>query len=308
MSEKKSYAKANKADDLERRNRTLQRLQTLQNQLASRPQAYRLTGKVCIITGVASKKGIGRATAFAYAHEGARHLYLLDFDGAPLPELKQALEEAYPNTKVTVAQGDAADDATIATLCKRAIEEEERLDVFFANAGIATAIPITETSPEHFMKLLRVNTLSCFIAIKHASAAMRKNKSAVGGSIIMTASVAGLKAGAGDIGYSVSKAAVNNLAQVGASQLTGTDIRVNSICPGLIETGMTTGVFDYARSKGTDGKIGQLAPLQRYAVAEEIAQVATFLACDDSSFVNGQNIVVDGGHSASLPFVPGRMA
>ncbi|KAG9050227.1 hypothetical protein FS837_006899 [Tulasnella sp. UAMH 9824] len=256
MSDKKAYAKTVKAGDSERRNRTLQRLQTLQNQLASRPQASRLVGKVCIITGVASKKGIGRATAFAYAHQGeslhhnagmlgcllsiyipqgARHLYLLDFDGAPLPELKQALEQAYPDTKVTVIQGDAADDATIASLCKKTIEEEGRLDVFFANAGIATGIPISETSPEHFMKLLRVNALSCFIAIKHASEAMRRNKGVVGGSIIMTASVAGLKAGAGDIGYSASKAAVNNMAQVGASQLTGSDIRVNSICPGLIE-------------------------------------------------------------------------
>ncbi|KAG8910432.1 hypothetical protein FRC00_008184 [Tulasnella sp. 408] len=160
MSDNKAYAKTVKADDSERRNRTLQRLQTLQNQLASRPQASRLVRKVCIITGVASKKGIGRATAFAYAHEGARHLYLLDFDGAPLPELKQALEQAYPNTKVTVIQGDAADEATIATLCKRTIEEEGRLDVFFANAGIASGIPISDTSPEHFMKLLRVNTLS----------------------------------------------------------------------------------------------------------------------------------------------------
>ncbi|KAG8988275.1 hypothetical protein FRB90_002850, partial [Tulasnella sp. 427] len=266
------------------------------------------TGKVCIVTGVASKKGIGRATAFSYAHEGARHLYLLDFDGAPLPELKTELEKAYPDTKTTVVQGDAADDATIAALCKRAVDEEGRLDVFFANAGIVSELPIQETTPEHFMKVVRVNTLSCFIAIKHASEAMKKNKPLPGGSIIMTASVAGLRAGAGDAAYSASKAGVNNLAQVGACQLNGTDIRVNSICPGLIETGMTAGVFAYAKSRGTDARIGQLAPLRRYAVAEEIAQVATFLASDDSSYVNGQHIVADGGISSSHPFIPGRMA
>jgi len=128
------------------------------------------------------------------------------------------------------------------------------------------------------------------------------------GSIILTASVAGIRSGAGDTAYSASKAAVNSLAKTSAYQLSGTQIRVNSICPGLIESGMTTQVFEYARKRGTDGKIGQLTPLQRYGVSAEIAQTAVFLASDDSSFLNGQNIAVDGGLSASHPVVPGRLA
>jgi NAD(P)-dependent dehydrogenase (short-subunit alcohol dehydrogenase family) len=163
------------------------------------------------------------------------------------------------------------------------------------------------------MNSMRVNALSCFLAIKHASAAMLKTNASRGknvssGSIIMTASVAGIRSGAGTIDYSASKAAVNSMAKTSAYQLQKTDIRVNTICPGLIETGMTGDTFDYARSRGTAGKIGQLNPLGRFGVAEEIANAALFLASDDSSYVNGQNIAVDGGLSASHPVVPGRWA
>ncbi|KAG8905890.1 hypothetical protein FRB99_008031 [Tulasnella sp. 403] len=291
--------------------RTVARLRALQEQLSHKPKGNKLAGKVCIITGVGSKRGIGRAAAFAYAHEGAAHLYLLDFVGENLPELEASLRNEYPETKVTVVQGDAADDATISGLCKRAIEEEGRLDVFFANAGVASAKLLHDTTAKEFMDQMRVNTLSCFLAVKYASEAMKRTSSEkpVGrGSIILTASVAGLRAGAGPPAYSASKAAVNSLAQTTPYILTGTDVRVNSICPGLIETGMTTQVFDSARKRGKGDKIGQLVPLQRYGLPEEIAQTAVFLASDDSSFVNGQNIAVDGGLSASHPYIIGRVA
>ena len=125
------------------------------------------------------------------------------------------------------------------------------------------------------------------------------------GSIICTASVAGIRSGAGPIPYSASKAGVINLVQTTAQVLTGTGIRVNAICPGLIETGMTKPIFERAREKGTEAKIGQLNPLQRGGVPEEIAGAALFLASDDSSYVDGQAIVVDGGLSSSHP-VAGR--
>jgi NAD(P)-dependent dehydrogenase (short-subunit alcohol dehydrogenase family) len=100
---------------------------------------------------------------------------------------------------------------------------------------------------------------------------------------------------------------VINLVQLAATQLAGTGVRVNAICPGLIETGMTRPLFDAARAAGKEQKIGQLNPLRRAGQPLEVAHVALFLASDDSSYVNGQAIVVDGGLSASLPFVPGRM-
>jgi len=233
-------------------------------------------------------------------------LYLLDYAGENLPNLKETIEKAYPDVKVNIIQADAADEKAIAGVCEQALKDEGRLDVFFANAGIAPPNPLHDITEEGFMKCMRVNTLSCFLAIKHASTAMKK--ASTGGSIILTASVAGLRSGAGTMDYSASKAAVNSLAKTAIYELRGSDIRVNSLCPGLIESGMTEAMFDYARGRGNVGKIGQLNPLGRYGVAEEIAQVALFLASDDSSYVNGQNIAIDGGLSSSHPVVPGRLS
>ncbi|EKM53923.1 uncharacterized protein PHACADRAFT_257429 [Phanerochaete carnosa HHB-10118-sp] len=293
--------------------RTLARLQKIQTHLETAPRARRLKDKVCIVTGAGSLKGIGRASAVLFAHEGARHLYLLDFDATNLPDLKSTIETKYPDVKVTIQQGDAADDATIESLCKQAMQEEGRLDVFFANAGIATIDGLQEISADQFMRSMRINALSCFLAVKHASVAMEKtnpsrDKEFGGGSIILTASVAGLRSGGGSVDYSASKAAVNNLAQTSAYQLRNTDIRVNSICPGLIETDMTARTFEYAASRGTMSKIGQLSAMGRYGVAEEIANMALFLASDESSYVNGQNYAVCGGLSSSHPVAPGKWA
>ncbi|KAF9465028.1 hypothetical protein BDZ94DRAFT_1160795 [Collybia nuda] len=294
-------------------NTTTSRIQRIQAQLTNAPQGIRLKDKVCIITGVGSLKGIGRAAAIRFAHEGAKHLYLIDYSPDNLPELKSTIEKAYPGVKVTTLHGDAADEGAISGVCSQALREEGRLDVFFANAGVASKQTLADTSSETFMNSMRVNALSCFLAVKHASAAMQKTDSSRGkehggGSIIMTASVAGLRSGAGTVDYSASKAAVNSMAKTSAYQLQKQDIRVNSICPGLIETGMTGDTFEYARQRGTAGRIGQLNPLGRFGVAEEIAQTAVFLASDDSSYVNGQNIAVDGGLSASHPVMPGRWA
>jgi NAD(P)-dependent dehydrogenase (short-subunit alcohol dehydrogenase family) len=128
------------------------------------------------------------------------------------------------------------------------------------------------------------------------------------GSIVCTASVAGLRSGAGGMPYSASKAGVVSLVQTAANQLAGTGVRVNAICPGLTETGMTQPFFDRARERGTEQKLGQLNPLRRAAGPEEQAAVALFLASDAASYVNGQAIAVDGGLSSSHPVVLGHMA
>src|SRR5271170_7009610 len=124
------------------------------------------------------------------------------------------------------------------------------------------------------------------------------------GSIIGTASVAGLRSNAGSSDYSSSKASVVSLAQTIAFQLAGTGIRINAICPGVIETGMTAPMYDAARARGTQGKIGQLNPTRRGAVPDEVARVALFLGSDEASYVNGQAWAVCGGLSAGHPFVP----
>ncbi|KAG8811654.1 hypothetical protein FRC18_003360, partial [Serendipita sp. 400] len=184
---------------------------------------------------------------------------------------------------VVTVQGDAADDATVSQLVSNAVKEQGQLDIFFANAGIASGTPsMLHLEDEEWEKMMHVNTTSCFLAVKYAAPAMmkineggseeegrqRSAKDASNGSIILTASVAGLRSGAGPVHYSASKAAVNSIAQSASWNLRHSNIRVNSICPGLIETGMTATMFEMARQRGTAQKIGQLNPLGRYGVAE----------------------------------------
>lgn len=128
------------------------------------------------------------------------------------------------------------------------------------------------------------------------------------GSIIATASVAGLRSNAGSTDYSASKAAVISTMQTTCYQLSGTGIRCNAICPGLIETGMTAPMYEMARARKSEGKIGQLNPQRRGAVADEVARVALFLASEEASYVNGQAWAVDGGLSAGHPAVLGKLA
>jgi len=144
-----------------------------------------------------------------------------------------------------------------------------------------------------------------FLAIKYAGKAMAElieSGAQDAGSIIATASVAGLRSGAGGPAYSASKAGVINLVRIGAQQLAGSNIRVNAICPGLIETGMTQPIYDHVRSVGKEKRIGQLNPLRRGGEPREIAEAALFLASARSSYVNGHALVVDGGLSSSHPF------
>ncbi|PWN45425.1 NAD(P)-binding protein [Ceraceosorus guamensis] len=289
---------------------TLRRLEIIQSHLSSAPRSGRLSGKVCIVTGAGSPTGIGRATVRQYAHEGAKHIYALDIVDDHFEELKKTLKGLYADVKITTHACDAASEEAIKEICDRAIKEEGQLDVFFANAAIATGAPISATDGEDVAETLRVNVLSCFHAVKYASEAMQvtsSSKSDASGSIILTASVAGLRSGAGSADYSASKAAVISLAQTGACQMAGTNVRVNAVCPGLIETGMTLPTFEMSRERGSAGKIGQLNPTRRYGVAEEIAQVVTFLSTNEASYVNGVALPVDGGLAASHPVVPGRL-
>ncbi len=192
-----------------------------------------------------------------------------------------------------------------------AVEKYGRLDVMFANAGVVgTNRVFTDIGAEEFAGTLRTNVLSVFLAAKYAAKAMMKTSEAKpypSGSIIATASVAGLRSNAGSTDYSASKAAVVSLMQTICYQLSGTGIRCNAICPGLIETGMTSAMYDSARKRGTEGKVGQLNPTRRGAVADEVARVALFLASDESSYVNGQAWAVCGGLSAGHPVVPGKL-
>ncbi|CAH0059411.1 unnamed protein product [Clonostachys solani] len=274
--------------------------------------SLRVRGKVVIITGANSLLGIGRATAHQYAESGARAIYICDFQDNYLQAHKRELNTLFPAVDIHTRQFDAAKEAEVKAVVDDAIDRYGRLDVFFANAGVVgKPIMFDQISEDEFMSVLKTNTLSVFLAAKYAAPAMRKTSSEKpqsGGSIIGTASVAGLRSNAGPTPYSASKAAVISLAQSISYQLAGTGVRMNAICPGLTETGMTSPTYEAARARGTTKKIGQLNPLRRGAHADEIARVALFLGSDESSYVNGQAWAIDGGLSAGHPYVLGKLA
>ena len=255
----------------------------------------RLEGKRAIVTGAGS--GIGRASALLFADEGAAVLAVDKSADAVEETVRQA---AAAGGRAVALAADAGNEADVKAFVARAIEAFGGLDIVYANAGISGGVvPLFEQSVEHWQEILRVNLIGPFLAIKHAGAHMVKQRS---GSIVCTASVAGLRSNAGGNPYSASKAGVISLVQTAANSLFGTGVRVNAICPGLIETGMTKPIFEYARARGTAANLGQLNPLARYGEPREIAEMAAFLASDAASYVNGQAIAVDGGLSSTHPF------
>jgi NAD(P)-dependent dehydrogenase (short-subunit alcohol dehydrogenase family) len=238
----------------------------------------RLDGKIAIVTGAGS--GIGKATVELFRSEGAT-VVGADLQGADVT-------------------ADAGSEEDVQALIERVVYEHGGLDIVFANAGVSGGLAgIFDQTADDWQEVLRVNLIGPFLAIKHAAPVMKANG---GGSIICTASVAGLRAGAGGPAYSASKAGVISLVEIAATQLSGANIRVNAICPGLIETGMTRPFYDHARAAGKEGRLGHLNPLKRGGEPDEIARAALFLASDDSSYVNGHALVVDGGLSASHPY------
>ncbi|HEY7645473.1 MAG TPA: SDR family oxidoreductase [Hyphomicrobiales bacterium] len=258
----------------------------------------RFAGKTIIVTGAAS--GIGRASARLFAAEGGR---VVAADRSPeVHATVAAIREA--GGEAEGVEMDAGVAADVSALIDFAQQKFGGLDVVFANAGISGGMPGLFDQPEAaWHEILQINLIGPMLAIQTAAPVLIKNG---GGAIVCTASVAGLRNGAGSPAYSASKAGVINLVAVAAQQLAGTNVRVNGICPGLIETGMTRPLFDRAAANGTTAKIGQLNPLRRAGQPEEIAKAALFLASDDASYVNGHALVVDGGLSSSLPVVPPR--
>ena len=259
----------------------------------------RLSGKRCVITGAGS--GIGRASALRFAQEGASVL-VVGRHAENTDETVQLIGAAGGQAQAMVS--DATLEANVEAIVQRCVAEFGGLDVFFANIAVTgTNTPLLEQAVDEWNEVWNVNVLSCFLAVKYAGRVMTRQGS---GSIILTSSAASLRANAGAISYSASKAAVNSLAQTAANAFAGTGVRVNAILPGLVETQMTRKVFELARERGVEGRIGHMTPLKRAGQPHEIAAMAAFLASDDASFVTGQLYAVDGGISSSHPF--GRIA
>jgi NAD(P)-dependent dehydrogenase (short-subunit alcohol dehydrogenase family) len=254
----------------------------------------RLEGKSVIITGAGS--GIGRAASLLFTKEGAKLIAVDRAEG--VKDTVDEVRKAGGTAEAVVA--DAGSEKDVIAYIDKAFSSYGKLDAIWANAGISGGlVPIAEQTVEHWQEILRINLIGAFLAIKYATPHMIKHGS---GAILCTASVAGLKSGASGHPYAASKAGVISLVQTTAYSLSGTGVRINAVCPGLIETGMTKPVFDRAKERGTQAKIGQLNPLKRAGQPHELAAMGLFLLSDEASYVNGQAFPVDGGLTASMPY------
>src|SRR6202045_2717845 len=252
----------------------------------------KLEKKVAVITGAAS--GIGRATAIRFAGEGAAVVIAdLNREGG-----EAAVRDCKENGGNAVFQlTEVSSEENIKRAVDRAIKEFGRLDVMYNNAGLGGAVgPLEKTSAENWDRSFSILLRAVFLGVKHAVPEMRKTG---GGSIVSTASIAGIRGAAGLHAYCAAKAGVISLTRSAAIELAKDKIRVNCICPGLIATPLT-----YNRIPGGEQAATQLfaafQPWPRAGRPEDIAAMALFLASDDSEFVSGQAMVVDGAVTSGM--------
>ncbi len=253
----------------------------------------RLDGKVAIITGGAS--GMGRAAALIFLDEGAR-VVVADLNTITGAETLALAAERGHSDAIRFQRTDVSQEADIEGMLACALDNFGRLDCVFNNAGLGGALgPIVDTSVEDWDRTQAMLLRSVFLGIKHGGRAMLKQGS--GGSIINTASTAGLVGGSGMPAYSAAKAGVVNLTQNAALELARGRIRVNAIAPGFVMTPLIHAKSREDMERFVDGR----QPWPDAGMPEDIAYAALYLASDESRFCTGETIRVDGGLLAAGP-------
>ncbi|GHD40778.1 short chain dehydrogenase [Thalassobaculum fulvum] len=250
----------------------------------------KLDGKVAIVTGAGG--GIGMAAARLFAAEGAK-LMLVDLDGDRLAALARSVGE----DRADWTAADVTDAEQVKAYVARTVERFGGVDVSLLNAGIEGKVaPLTEQSDDDFDKVIAVNVRGVWLGLKYTLPAMAKRG---GGSIVITASTAGIRAVPGIAPYICSKHAVIGLMRSGAMEGAKDKVRVNSVNPSPIETDMIHRLEDaYNPNRGNRQPMAEATPLRRYGQPEEVARLMLFLASDDASFCTGGVYMVDGGVSA----------
>jgi NAD(P)-dependent dehydrogenase (short-subunit alcohol dehydrogenase family) len=257
------------------------------------PDRIRLDGRIAVVTGAAGV--IGSATIALLAGRGAR---IVAVDRRQ-QDLKTAIQDLPASAEALAIAADVTSEDEVAGYVRAAVEKFGTIDVFHNNAGVEGEIkPITQYSLEAFRRVIDVNIVGVFLGLKHVLPVMLKQDR---GSIINTASIAGL-IGSPDIAvYSASKHAVIGLTKSAALECSGTGVRVNCVCPGLIDSRMLSAIIQ-GRNPGNaavpnDRIVGQI-PARRLGQASEVASLVAFLASDDASYVSGSAYTVDGGRTA----------
>lgn len=257
-----------------------------------------LAGKVAVITGGAS--GIGLASAERFLREGAK-VVIADFNEASGAKAMDAFAAAGLARHARFVRADVSSDTDVAAMIAAAVESFGRLDIVFNNAGVGGAFgSITDIEVEDWDYTFAVLVRGVFLGIKHGARQMIAQGE--GGSIINTASISGLSGSAGPLAYSAAKGSVVNLTRAAAVELAPQRIRVNAVCPGPILTPlMTMHASGPEGIKEIEDDFKQFVPWPDIGRPDDIAGPALFLASDDSTFLTGDIMVVDGGAEAVGP-------